>query len=136
MRLLQEEGGYTSSLYIYEDSEGYEPLAKIESDLRSLYPSANPNAAEPVQHPASDTETDRPPQHITAANDQHYEDGWPISPQHIQRSFTISSIAGSAPGAGAMRQFDAKALLQSAQSAPGYFWREIISGVSAPRFRL
>ena len=84
MRLLQEEGGYTSSLYIYEDSEGYEPLAKIESDLRSLYPSTDANAAKVAQHPAIDTEAERPPQHITAANDQHYEDGWPISPQHTQ----------------------------------------------------
>ena len=124
MRLLQEEGGYTYSLYIYEDSEGYEPLAKIESDLRSLYQSGGSNVAEVAQHPATDTEADRPLQHITAANDQHYEDGWPISPQHkqyTQRSFTISSIAGSAPGVVAMRQFDAKALLQTAQSAPGYF---------------
>ena len=118
MRLLQEEGGYTSSLYIHEDSEGYEPLAKIESDLRSLYQSGDPNAAEVAQHPATDTDADRPPQHIIAANDQYYEDGWPISPQQTQRSFTISSIAGSASGAGAMRQFDAKALLQTAQSAP------------------
>ncbi len=59
MRLLQEEGGYTSSLYIYEDSEGYEPLAKIESDLRSLYQSADSNAAEVAQHPATDTEAER-----------------------------------------------------------------------------
>ena len=118
MRLLQEEAGYNSSLYIYEDSEGYEPLAKIESDLRSLYQSENDGKG--VQREQSQEGDSAPAQTITAANDQHYEDGWPISPQHTQRSFTISSIAGSVQGAGATRQFDPKSLLQAAQSAPSY----------------
>ena len=34
MRLLYDEDDFTQGLYIYADAEGYEPLAKVETDLR------------------------------------------------------------------------------------------------------
>ena len=121
MRLLQEEAGHTSSLYIYEDSEGYEPLAKIESDLRPLRKQdAELDASKAAPNQQAHSPNGQQPQSLAAANDQHYEDGWPISPQRTLRSITISSIAGSVQGAGATRQFDPKSLLQAAQSAPSY----------------
>ena len=121
MRLLQEEAGHTSSLYIYEDSEGYEPLAKIESDLRPLRKQdAELDASKAAPNQQAHSPSGHQPQSFAAANDQHYEDGWPISPQQTQRSFTVSAITSSQQEAGAMRQFDAQALIDIAQSAPSY----------------
>lgn len=91
-----------TQLRAFPGKVGYEPLAKIESDLRTLYQSEN--ADETAERYRSQADASPPPaQTITAANDQHYEDGWPISPQRIQRSIAINFIACGAPGVGPTR---------------------------------